>query len=317
MKYLFAISTFLFLCLAIQIAKGQDLTKDEAFFVQEAQTYQNWLDQSGIGKVLKVYTVEVEKQSLSLYLAFFTDDADQCSAQWKQLKTDFNIQKSISLEQQLFYKLITIMDVPQGMANVQLYDTYDLNKTPCFFRGIYFDENVQKVMIKEDGCRSHSESFEIQPTQLNGLAGEEQTACSVPLTRSEVFTRILAWAKKRYRTTDCEGRKPEVVLLERDAILRFRAQDICLHVLQDQSNPVLCRMINKVCYKRERLTYTITYQKKGNGIVIGLEVDGRYGSGFYDKVGRKGYHLMDNDYLDDLIDYTQRMREELRSLFSC
>ena len=295
-------------------AQSQGLINDKAVFEREAQTYQKWLEDSGIGDVLKVHTIDIKEHSLSLYLAFHTDDADQCWAQWNQLKVDFAAKKSISLEQQLFYKMITIMDVRQTIASVQIYDTYDLSKEPCFFQGIVFDEKSKAVKVEENTCRSHTETLVIKPAKLDGLNPGAAATSSKLLGKEEVFDSVIEWAKGKYETSPCEGRHPKVSILEREQVLRFKVEDLCLEVLQNQANHVFCWMIDQVCYKRERLTFTFTYKRESDQIKLNIEIDGRYGSGFYDKVGRAGYHLMDNDYMEELIEYTQERREELRPI---
>ena len=297
-----------------QEIQGQGLLDDIDFFESQELVYQQWLEDSGIGSILKVHTLEVEEESISLYLAFQTDDPDLCWSQWEQLKEDFAKLKPIRLEQQLFYKMITILDVQQTAATIQIYDTYDLDKVPCFFQGIYFDQDQKKVLVEQNKCKSAIVNLKVKPTTLNELVPDSITSLPIVLSKQEVYRRTLDWAKQKYTLSTCEDRYPDIVLLENDEVLRFRAEDICLHVLQDQKNPFLCYMINLVCYKRERLTYTISYRQVETHINIEIEIDGRYGSGFFDKVGRKGYHLMDNDYKEELIDYTERIREELREV---
>lgn len=305
---------FFFVVLTNLIAHGQGLIIDKTIFEREVHTYQQWLDHSGIGKTLKVHAIQVEEDVLSLFLAFHTDNSNECWAYWNQLKVDFATKKSISLEQKLFYKLVTIMDIQQTEANVQIYDTYDLSKEPCFVQEIKFNEGSKTVIVEESGCRYHAETLVVKPNKLEGLNPSSEATSTKLLAKEKVFDRIIEWAKQKYETALCEGRTPKVNILENNEVLRFKVEDLCLEVLQDQKNPILCWMIDKVCYKRERLTYTFSYTKESEIIKLNIEIDGRYGSGFYDKVGRAGYHLMDNDYLEELVEYTQERREELRSV---
>ena len=307
-------SFLLFSLLLTYKSNGQGLAEDQPFFKAQSLVYQQWLEDTGMGNILKVHTIGVEDEALSLYLAFPTTNADSCWAFWDQLQKDFGATKNISLEQQLFYQLITIMDVPQSMTNIQIYNTYDLSMEPCFFVGIYFDEGAKQVQTQRNICKSHQESIFIESANLDNLKKESETPCVQTLSRKDVFNKIKGWAEQHYTTSACEGRFPEIVLLEKSDVLRFRADDICLQVLQDQSNPTLCWMRNRICYKRERLTFTITYENDADGISVGIEIDGRYGSGYFRKVGRKGYHLMDEEFKEELVDYTQRVREMIRPL---
>ena len=98
-------------------AQIEDLTKDSEFFQKQAQLYQRWLDHSGLGKLLKVHTIEVKPQELSLYLAFPFEDIDSVATAWKLLKTSYDRAHPVTLEQELFYKLVNLMEVRQSLAD--------------------------------------------------------------------------------------------------------------------------------------------------------------------------------------------------------
>ncbi len=126
-------------------AQIEDLTKDSEFFEKQKLEYQRWLDHSGLGSILQVHAIEVKPQQLSLYLAFPYEDIDSIMVAWRELKTAFEKEQALTLEQELFYKMVHLMEVRQSLANVQIYDTYDLRKEPLFSRAIYFENDSVKV----------------------------------------------------------------------------------------------------------------------------------------------------------------------------
>jgi len=282
---------------------AQGLLQDTTFFERETQTYQAWLDNTNLGKVLQVYDIGISEKELSLYLVFNTEDSEQCWAQWEQLQLDSKQQKAIGLPQQLFYELITIMDVRQSIANIQIYDTYDLSQEPCFVVGIYFEDGGVKVI--EEGCKSKKADITIPPTQIEGKEASEQEFYKV-LSRAFVFDSILSYSIQRYETQRYEDRPPKVVKLENGDVLRFRAEDLALEVLTDERQGWE-RYIGQDWIKRERLTITVTYKRTLGGLKLGVDVDGKYGSGFFSDVGRDGYHLMDDDFEEYLEDYANTL----------
>ncbi len=64
-----AVCALLFAPLVVS-AQSEDLEKDLPFFKQQEGTYQRWLDQAGLGQVLRVHGTQIEQNRLSLYLGF-------------------------------------------------------------------------------------------------------------------------------------------------------------------------------------------------------------------------------------------------------
>ncbi len=301
-------------------AFGQyDLTVDSSFFRDQAELYQKWLDKSGLGKVLRVYTIEAKPQELSLYLAFHTEESELCLALWDRLKADFEKRNPITLEQELFYKMVHLMEVRQEMANVQIYDIYDTRRNYYFFVGIYFDADEKKVRTQQKITTLKGPSREIV-LDSNTFDGQKTTSFEEirkRYTKSAVFDTIFKYSKERYEKRKCDLRYPEVRILESDEVLRFEVIDLCKEVLEDEENHWICEVLKRFSHKcnwikREKLEFTVTYTTTAKGIKIGVKVDGKYGSGYYDKVRRGGYHDMDLDFDDYLENYADRLKLEFK-----
>ncbi|MBK8194294.1 MAG: hypothetical protein IPK76_14180 [Lewinellaceae bacterium] len=298
-------------------AQKEDLTKDTVFFIQQAKLYQRWLEHNGLGKTLHVKTIEVEPQQIALYLAFPTENADSVSAAWMQLKKDYAAQNTgLSLEQELFYKMLHMMEVRQSAANVQLYDTYDTRKEPCFYRGIYVKDGVFK--IDTGGCKSKRMDVYISPGDLSGAKKHSVEAFQKQFTQEYVFDKIHRYARQRYERKTCENRTPVVSPQQIDGnMMRFDVVDLCKEVLKDEQNSSICAFLSKYVkpcnwIKREKLTLTFIYQSNSNGFLLKCEVEGKVGSGFYDEVGRGGYLDMEIDFDGYLTDYANKLQYELK-----
>lgn len=106
-------------------------------------------------------------------------------------------------------------------------------------------------------------------------------------------------------------------MLESGDVLRFEITDLCREVLIDEANPLLCQILRTFgndCnfVKRELLTFTIAHRTTAAGFNLHLEIDGKYGSGFYENVRRGGYLNMEIDFDDYLERYADQIKEEFK-----
>lgn len=318
-KTIFLLSPFL-LVFSAATAQIEDLTQDTAFFNQQKAIYQRWLDHSGLGSVLHVEALKVEQGHLSLYLGFPYADIGYIVQSWEMLKEEFEAERPLSLEQQLFYKMVNLMEVRQSLADVQVYDTYDLRREPLFFRGIYFEDG--QVKVEASNPKSKIEEVTLSPANFKGMKSMTEVQFREAFSREAVYEKILDYARNRYKRTYCEQRYPVVRELESGTVLRFEVEDLCREVLTDEANPILARILNGCCgqnynwVKRELLSFLITYRELPGkeGFQLTIEIDGKYGSGLYEKVRRGGYLSMEVDFDDYLERYADSYREEVKKV---
>lgn len=62
------------------------------------------------------------------------------------------------------------------------------------------------------------------------------------------------------------------------------------------------------------LRFTISYEETLDGFRIRIELDGKYGSGFYNNVRRGGYIDMEVDFDEYLEDYSDEFSTTLQSV---
>jgi len=281
---LFVLSLF---CTSVFAQKSQDLRQDEAFFNQQAKTYQKWLDKAGLSQYFHFRELDVQEKWLDLYLEFDATNLDSIINQWNTTKERFEQNSGLTLEQQLFYKATSLVEVRQGLVSVQLYDTYDLRKTPLFSRAIYFEDG--KVKVEKSDPADKIDKINLSPSMISG--GKE-----VSVT---------------------EFRK-QVRILEDQEVLRFEVIDLCKEVLKDE-NPAICNWLQAVGYncnwaKRELLTFTVTHEDTIEGIRVTVELDGKIGSGFYANVSRGGYVSMEIDRDKELENYADELAIAIRKM---
>ena len=313
--FLFVFNFLPFAFFAQDFQQTQDLRQDLEYFNQQKDIYQKWLDNSGIGSVLKVKELDVQEKQLTLFLKFEYTNIDSIVQAWTTIKREFEKENSIRLEQQLFYKLANLMEVRQSLVRVAIFDTYDLRKEPLFLRGIYFDAGMVKV--QESNPKSKIEEIQITLDQHTKRKKLSVASFKETFTKAYVFEKLTKFAEPHFQRKTCEGRKPEIRIIENVDVLRFRATDLCREVLTDAANPTLARILNNFglgvnWVKREKLDILIAYEELPKGFKLTITIDGKYGSGLYNQVGRGGYYSMEGDFDEYLEDYADAFKELVR-----
>lgn len=298
-------------------AKAQpgDLTNDLPFFEKQTKVYQKWLNRSGLNASLSVTDIDVEPKKLYLYLAFPYADTDSIVSAWRNLKTSFEQERPLSLEQQLFYKMTHIMEVRQSMAEVHIYDTYDLRREPRFYRIIRFEQG--RVTVEESNPQAQTTYLRLQPLDFSRMKKTSAEVFKKTYSRQAVFDKTFQYAQGYFENKVYNDRKPQVDVLENENVLRFEVMDLHPEVLTAAADPTLCRILrtlNHECdwVKREMLTFTIAYEEQVNGFKLSMAVDGKYGSGRYSSVQRGSYIDMETDFDEYLERYADSFKQELQ-----
>ncbi|MEL6720195.1 MAG: hypothetical protein AAFP82_15900, partial [Bacteroidota bacterium] len=231
MRY-FILITFLFSFQTIIYSQTNNLTNYQSFFEEQKAAYQTWLEESGFDQVLRVHELAVEKDKLTLYLGFHTENLDTLSSAWQQLKSDFEAKNALSLEQMLYYQLVYFMEVPQEQVYLEIYDSYDTEKylNARFWVILSFEENKLKINKNTRNKDAKREVY-INLKEIKINQGKAEVV-KENLTKIAVFKRIVKYARAHYTQKNCEGRKPGVKILEDQNILRFVISDLCREVLE-------------------------------------------------------------------------------------
>ena len=317
---------------SIGYTQSEDLTQDEVYFKNQEKTYQKWLDHSGLGKTLKVHSTIIKTDGLILYLKFPYTDTDSVRNAWTQLKLEFEQQSPLTIEQALFYKMVSIMEIRESIGQIQIYDTYDTRVEYCFKQKIF--NRLGEIITETEKCKVKLRDIDFDISDFSKMKSEavidvNESTTNQPLTPKQirelyppevVFDRIYSYAKNHYEKTTCENRNPKVTMINSKGVLRFKVTDLCKEVLKD-GNPKVCKALqffghNCNWIKRERLIFTFTYEETSKGFNLNCMIDGAYGSGFYERVRRGGYHNMEVDFDDELEEYADVFKERIRALLT-
>lgn len=295
-----------------------NLLNDKNFFVEKSLEYDKWLKASGLGKVLRVETVRVTEQALSLDLGFYTTHGDSVVVLWSALKRDFEKQdRGVTLEEELFYKMVYFMEIKPTQGYVQLFNSYDTKKDlyVCFRRSIKYDNG--HVIVDSDNCKTQIQEFMVETANLANLRTVSKGDFSRQTSKEAVFQRIKNYIQTRYTQQPCEFRKPKVEWNDTQEELWFTVTDLCKEVLTDETNPWWCSVLEpacsscKNCTKREMLDMHIRYTPTATGYQIRVTTDAKFGSGWYSEVKRGAYKNMELDYKSHVEKYALRFKNDL------
>lgn len=289
------------------------------FFQRQSAEYQRWLQASGLGSTLRVVTTEVRGDSLViLYLGFYTEDTDSVFALWGRARADFaQTGAGASLERTLFHKMTWYLEVNPQQGQVRLFDTYDLDKTPCFKMRIFARHD--SIVVRDGRCRNEERTIHLRAADLP-RAGKKMnvTAFKKRYTKQYVYGKLTPYLRQRYERQACDNRRPTFTLHGASEELHFVVTDLCREVLYDETNPWWCEVLKswacescKNCIKRERLDVHIYYEETGEGFRLKTDIAAGYGSGWYDKPRDNGYHNLELDYPAYLKTYADKLADEL------
>lgn len=307
MRFLFALTTCFLLFHTASAQFSDSLAQREAFFAQQLIPYQQWLDSKGLGQVLEVHETSVDNDTLSVYLRFRYLDSDSASVAWDLLQQKYFAAHGDSVERALFFAMLHTMQVAPNRANIQIYDTYDLNKTPCLFVGVrwYYNE----LEIAESMCKSQSGKAQVY---LDDLPESERLqlqkeGLSLRKRRQQLYQKVETFTRGYFG-------KPEdfrVLSSSNAEDLKMEVQDIRGYVLEQEGNSYFCYFWNWLMGEgcdhraRERIELSFTFKETDKSFTLEGELTGFYGSGAVDELKKDGYRSMEPEFTTYFKPFTQ------------
>ncbi len=284
-------------------AAQQDLRTDSVFFQQQVPVYQDWLNRSGFGQILKVQKLLVYEEYVVLNLGFRSNDLREMFASWKGLKEGFEEVSPVSLEEKLFYQAASVLELQDTMLAVGIYDTYNRFEVPTFKREILFIEGA--VRVEEDNPKAAIEAIKLFPRDLQSGTLSSVAKFQQKLSREKVYDCIRAHLIDHFSGAGYGAEAPEIEILEERINLRLKVTNLRKEVL-GQSN--LCSWLEALgldCRwaKREQLTFLFTYEPTSGGIQLTGDISGKVGSGLYREVPRGSYRNLEPEFNDELQAY--------------
>lgn len=309
---------FLLLSFKLLAQTENNFQNDKSFFTEKSIEYDKWLKSSDLGKVLRVETVRVGDSLISLDLGFYTTNSDSVTVLWNALKADFEKQdRGVTLEEELFYKMVYFMEIRPAQGYVQLFNSFDTRKDfyVCFRRSLKYESN--KIVIDSSGCKSQIQEFTVDPKDFSNLRKISKADFAKRTSKDSVFNKIENYLQTRFTRKQCDFRNPKIEWTDTNEELWFTVKDLCKEVLTDETNAWWCSVLTplctscKNCTKRELLEMHIKYSETPSGFRIHLIIDAKFGSGWYNEVKRGAYKNMELDYKIFVEKYAVRFKNDL------
>lgn len=290
------------------------LVSEQSYFENRSSQYQDWLEVSGLDQVLKVKTIRTTENNLTLFLEFHTEDPNSCWVQWTELQDHFAATSNISLQEQLFYKLVALMNVPQEYCTIKLYDTYNLEKKPCFFANISLAQG--RINLQTDRCRKRKVSFNGNLKQLN---------LKQPVSRnfhSNLSGEVLAdlfyhYAKNKFQNHYCcaNDMKADIKILElTPTMIRLQVDDVKKQILAKSRGTEFCEKNDCESIIKEQLFFTVTFDKHSSGITMNVDVEASFGSASANPSDKTAYTYMDETFNEILRDYATEVTNDVHQI---
>lgn len=303
------------LCMTPLFAQRNAIAGDSAYFQAQLPEYQRWLDHNKLGRQLKVHSLQIDT-GLILLIGFGDTPTESVQPVWQQLRADFRRDKQAALEERLFDRALSIFDVDRDHLALQLFDAN--YKEGCFFYQIFFSvEN--RLQADSSNCKGPKEhTINIAPSDLRQM----RSALKADIPRRVSQQRVLGQCKQfllaRYGAKVCQGRQPVIKWLEdapNSERLEMEIVNLCDEIVKE-GQPKTCTVLRFFGYpcnwkKNEKLVIRFTYTEKKTGFNLDIWLDGRYGSGFYEEVGRRGYKDMGTDFDEELTEYARLLKKDL------
>lgn len=289
--------------------------QDSIYFERQIPRYSKWLKHRGFGNLLEAYEIDTDSNQVTLVLKSKLVDADSTLWAWNKLEHSYALKNAASIEERLFSRFCQLMEVPDSMAVIEIYNAIGPGLVPCFYRGIYFDQGRLKTI--SDYCMNkHSiveiEDFKLRPEIKQGSSTLE----SVPkekLTEFNLQKEIRSFLIDYFQ----KEKNAEIDFLNpRGSLLLCEVKNIRREVLSDEANPVLAKFLNLFGYeldwvKREFLTIEVFVQLEEDKTIITIDLNGKYGSGFHTP-RRNAYLDMEPEFEDYIANYASKMAEKIK-----
>lgn len=297
------------------------------FYQQQEAVYQAWLDQAGLGHIIRVHTTALRQDSLDLYLSIYNpkppekgeDGAGYFFANFRHARQQFNARNSLSMEQQLFLKMLHIMEVDPQKASVQFYDSYDMSQPVLGFYGIYYED--QQIQVDSSGFKGTGHAVPVYIAVKD--SAETGTLVRKEVPPSQVFTCIQSFFEQRLQarptTNDCSDlpEKPRALQVDENKF-QLSIKPLCKEVLSHQNKPAICDWLNRLGFncttiKKEWLTYTFTITPSPKGYQLDCYIDGKCKAP--EVFSGTRYQIIDHDEASTAIlqEYGDALMQELRS----
>lgn len=248
---------------------GRQVTPAETGELGEtARAYQAWLNQVGLGPLLSVYEIKEGDDKVDLYLSLPFQSSESVASAWTMLQQKFTEKNFMPLQNSLFHNMLRIFDTDPGKSSIQIYDTYDLSKTICFFEGIYYE--LGKVKIENNRCKGMPIKLDNLPIEINNIRTSGTIYAIDNL--SKINEALDTFMHDYFSLSSCSSTNKIPPIQLEDTNTYSLGSDCISQFIK--KHPSLCQALDKAGIKcisdalPIELKLMISVDEKNNGIII-------------------------------------------------
>jgi hypothetical protein len=282
-KIYYFVATFFLWSIALSTTVAQEgFVKEQAFFDETLELYQEWLDATQLNQVLSIQKLEVTPTKLKLSLQTKTRD------DWFDLKDTYSEKFNGKIGKTLLDRFIFQMAVGKDSAIIEINSISNDYPISLSYQMGRFEHIEEEPDFSTKGMfqLKLSDLPKNQPQQAFGSVEDVKDLVKLYLS-SHFDKKKSTWKKVKFSTID-NGNE-----------VNFEISNIKKEVLDDF-------LIGYF----ELITIDMTFEQKGKMVEIGYHLQAKYGSGIFIAPRRSGYKDMEPRYQD----YVERYRKLLNSM---
>jgi|GEM_PF-3059524 hypothetical protein len=278
------------------IAQSTDLRNDQVFFIQQQAVYQGWLEETGLNPALQVERIQVDSHKVTLTLQFNYKDSDTATSAWNRLRQDFQENFGLALEERLFFKFSTVMEVKLEQAELRIINYPKYGELPVVDGTIYFDSAFKKV-ARKGIFRKEEKSNVFIPSFILDTSFTKRLSMSDSLNFTEQLQyKLNQELANRLRNYFEQKTDKKYVYLPNKNPIQLEVMNIKSEVIPagwvSFNNP------------NEHLVITIDHKITKKGLDFFCTIDGKFGNGLFKPRSLRGFRDMSPNYKHELKRYT-------------
>lgn len=297
-------SLFIFIS-SFCFAQESKFHDDGDFFIKQKSVYQSWLNQIGIGKTLEVcrWVVKPEQKKIFVKLRINHTTGDSAIYTWRRLQKDFGEASPLTLEEELFLKMLYIMEIEPNQAELSITHKTKSGQLPFFHAKIVYDKSRQivfKSCSRSEVADSVSISrFRIKPGHITYDEILNNKEIGIEWTE-KLLDSLLSKLKEYFEHKATEDTEIHSYRFG-PGKFRVRVKNIKSEVISGDKG---------ILSPHEYLVFTIVLKKKAEGLLFDCIVDGKYGFALW-KQRENGFRDMHPKYEKELTIYAECFSNEI------
>ena len=289
--------------------------------------YQQWLKTAGFSKALRASRAQKRDGVLYFYLDFNYEKVDSSLAAWSLLQRKFAKHNSHPMEAQLFYSACHVFKVPPHQLKLIIRNK---DRDERFYFKLRFDPVSKSVVTDQPPLGFKAAGMVVD-------VGTVQNRSLIITTRADikgkeaVYKAILNMARSHYekKIEAVNARSTDEVAYFRylpgnDDVLQFSVVGLRQEILRAEDNIWIAKMLNWISgtkdydwRKVENIQFSINCKiLSRRKMRIECDIEGRYGSGYYQTTEWQKCIPMAPDFGWYLQKYNDDFKNRIYELFS-